>query len=187
MKLFRFASTAALCVLMAGVVAAQSSPQTPPAPPAPPADQATPPRAAQPPAPATDAADITIVGCLAQATDSPDAYTLTVVPPTPAAPATAPTASAPTRSSSDATRAGNPNPGAGATDAARAAAAAVAPGTYKIVGIATAQLKPHVNHQVELKGRLNAPAAAGLAQAASAKEFKASSVKMLSATCPPAK
>jgi hypothetical protein len=182
MKLFRYASTAALSVLMAGVLVAQSSPQTPPARPA---DQAATPRAAQPAAQPTDAADITIVGCLAQAEDAAGGYTLTVAP----AAGVAQAASAAAGAAADAARASAAS--GSARDAARAANAAGAPAAaaaeYKIVGIAADELKPHVNQQVELKGRVNAAAAAGAAQASAAKEFRASSVKMLNATCPPAK
>ena len=113
---------------------------------------------AQPAAQARDAAEITIVGCLAQAKDAADAYTVTVAPPA-----------------------------AGVADAVRAASSATArPGTYKITGIAADQLKPHLNHQVEIKGRLNA-AAAAQADPEAAQEFRGSAVKMLNATCPAAK
>ncbi len=155
MKLFRLASTAALCLTLAGALAAQGAPQgTPQTPPAPRADQAA---AAQ----ARDAAEITIVGCLAEDKSSPDDYTLTVVP---------------AATGGDAARASNPS-----------SAASAKPATYKITGLAADQLEAHVNHQVELKGRINAarPAQAGASNAA--QEFKASSVKMISATCPPAK
>jgi len=173
MKLFRFCSTAALSFAMAGVLAAQTpQPPTPAAPQTPAA-----PRAPQPAAQASDAAEMTIVGCIAQAKDAADSYTLTV---TPAGAAQTAGAQAP-GATPDATRAANPAAKPG--DAARTAAAATTPATYKIVGLDADQLKGHVNHQVELKGRVNAAAAAS----ATAKEFRASSVKMLSATCPPAK
>jgi hypothetical protein len=175
MKLFRFCSTAVLSLLMASVLVAQSAPQTPAAP----RDQQAPPRATQPATPAADAADMTIVGCLAQSKDDSDDYILTV------SPAATAQQSAGAGTTPDATRATNPNPTA--SDVARTAAATT-PATYKIVGIDDDQLKPHVNHQVELKGRVSASAAApGQTQAASTKEFRASSVKMLAATCPPAK
>ena len=116
------------------------------------------PEQAQPAAQARDSAEVTIVGCLAK--DPTDAYILTVVPPTP----------------SDAVRTSN----------APRSEAAAKPGTYKITGIAADQLTPHVNHQVEIKGRLNA-AATAQADPEAAKEFRGSAVKMLNATCPAAK
>jgi hypothetical protein len=129
---------------------------------------------------------MTIVGCLAQSVTATDAYILTVAPAAADAGAAGPADAQP----SDAARAaaGGARPEA-ARAAARPAAPAAAPATYRIVGIGADQLKPHVNHQVELKGRINAPIAASAAgaQADAAKEFRASSVKMLDATCPAVK
>ena len=52
---------------------------------------------------------------------------------------------------------------------------------YEIEGIAEAELQKHVNHQVELTGQIvQAPASA---PADDAPDFKATSMKMLSATC----
>ena len=52
---------------------------------------------------------------------------------------------------------------------------------YEIEGIAEAELQKHVNHQVELTGQIvQAPASA---PADDAPDFKATSIKMLSATC----
>jgi hypothetical protein len=52
---------------------------------------------------------------------------------------------------------------------------------YEIEGIAKAELKKHVNHQVEVTGQIvQAPASAS---ANDAPDFKATSLKMLSATC----
>jgi len=52
---------------------------------------------------------------------------------------------------------------------------------YEIEGIAEAELQKHVNHQVELTGQIvQAPASA---PADDAPDFKATSLKMLSATC----
>ena len=128
---------------------------------------------------------MTIVGCLAQPAAATDPYTVTVAPAAADAAAAAPADA----QAADAARtaAGNARPDA-ARAAARPATPAAAPATYRIVGIAADQLKPHANHQVELKGRINAPiAASAAAQAGAAKEFRASSVKMLNATCPAAK
>jgi hypothetical protein len=62
------------------------------------------------------------------------------------------------------------------------------PAKYKIVGLANDRLKPHVNHQVELKGRPDASAApAGTASSMTPQEFRATTLKMVSATCPAAK
>jgi hypothetical protein len=52
---------------------------------------------------------------------------------------------------------------------------------YEIEGIEKADLKKHVNHQVEVTGQIvQAPASAS---ANDAPDFKATSLKMLSATC----
>ena len=52
---------------------------------------------------------------------------------------------------------------------------------YEIEGIAEAELKKHLNHQVELTGQIvQAPASAS---ADDAPDFKATSLKMLAATC----
>jgi hypothetical protein len=179
MKLFRFCSTAVLSLLMAGVLVAQTPQQPPPT--SRPDQQ--PPRATQPATPAADAAEMTIVGCLAQSKDDSDDFVLTV------SPAGAQQAAGAAASGTDATRATNPT--TGAAGAARTAASAT-PATYKIVGIDDDQLKPHLNHQVELKGRLNASAAPDAAAPAAGasmqpKEFRATAVKMLNATCPPAR
>ena len=194
MKLFRYLSTAALSLVMVGVLAAQTPPQTP----APQGASQTPaaPRAAQP---ADQAADMTIVGCLAPDTNAADAYFVTITPATaqPQPDAAAAAAAPPANPISDAARAtasprSDASRAAGAPDAARTAnmsSAATKPATYKIVGIAADQLKPHVNHQVELKGRIDAANAgnAVTAPAAQAQEFRATSVKMINATCPPTK
>ena len=187
MKLFRFAALAATSFVMVAALSAQAPPQQqPPSSPRP--EQAPAPRVEQPAAPAAaarDAAETTIVGCLAEAKDAADGYTLTVIPAAPAAAegAAAP-ASAPANAPPDAVRAS----GSARSEAARPASANDAPSakaaTYKITGIAADQLKSHVNHQVEIKGRINA--AAGAQANASAQEFRGSSVKMLNATCPAA-
>lgn len=171
MKLFRFCSTATLSFMMAGVLAAQAPPP-----------QSTQPPAQRPQTP--DAAEMTIVGCLAQAPGATDSYTLSVVP------AGAQQAAGAAKAG-EATRATNPDPARTPPDVARTGAAATQPASYKIVGIAADQLKPHVNHQIELKGRVEAtsgsPAQTQPAgQAPAVKEFRATSVKMVSATCPPA-
>jgi len=52
---------------------------------------------------------------------------------------------------------------------------------YEIEGIAEAELQKHLNHQVELTGQIvQAPASAS---ADDAPDFKATSLKMLAATC----
>lgn len=144
-----------------------------------PAPPTTPPRPDQPAAQASSQ-EMTIVGCLAEDTTAPGSFILTVTPPDAARTSGAPGAP-------DATRA------TGAPPAARAGAAAQA-AKYKITGLAADQLKPHLNHQVEFKGKASAsaaapaapPAGAGAAAARPATEFQASAVKMVSATCPPA-
>lgn len=183
MKLFRICSTAVLSLSMAGVLAAQTAQQ-------PPAGQ-QPPRPTQPTTQAGDAAEMTIVGCLAQSTEDPDDFVLKVTP------AGAQTAGGTATTGSDATRATNPT--TGSSTAARTSAAGMTNASYKITGIDDAQLKPHVNHQVELKGRVSgsmssspsstaSPTTSGGAMSSDmAKEFRASSVRMLSTTCPPAK
>ena len=50
---------------------------------------------------------------------------------------------------------------------------------YEIEGLAEDELKKHVNHQVEIEGRIGAVGSDG-----DAPDFSASSLKMLSATCP---
>jgi hypothetical protein len=52
---------------------------------------------------------------------------------------------------------------------------------YEIEGIAEAELKKHVNHQVELTGQVVQPETG--APADDAPDFKATSLKMVSATC----
>jgi hypothetical protein len=159
MKLFRFASTAVLCASMAAVLAAQTpTPQSPPKPVPAPAPVPAP-MPEQPAAQPRDAADVTITGCLAQDTTDPTKYTLTVAPP------------------------------ASATgDAARVSNSSTKPATYKITGLAADQLKAHVSHQVELKGNIKAATSAASREAVdAAPEFSANAVKMISATCPPAK
>src|SRR6185436_15214176 len=52
---------------------------------------------------------------------------------------------------------------------------------YEIEGIEKADLKKHVNHQVEVTGQIVQPPAS--ASADDAPDFKATSMKMLSATC----
>ena len=162
MKLFRFVSTAVLCASMAAVLAAQAPTPTPQSPPKPmPAPQVPPPQVQQPAAQPRDAADVTITGCLAQDATDANSYTLTVAPP--ASPTT------------DAARASNPS-------------AATKPATYKITGLSADQLKAHVSHQVELKGNIKAANSAAAREAVdAAPEFNANAVKMISATCPPAK
>jgi len=52
---------------------------------------------------------------------------------------------------------------------------------YEIEGIEKADLKKHVNHQIEVTGQIVQPPAS--ASADDAPDFKATSMKMLSATC----
>jgi hypothetical protein len=189
MARFRFASTVVMSLALAALLGAQAPPPANPQTPAPPAASPQ-----TPPAPAeqstNNAAETTIVGCLAQSATASDAYTLTIAP---ASTADAVGAAGPGDNAGDAARAaGAAAPPSGAARAAsRAPASTSAPATYTIVGIAADQLKAHVNHQVELKGRVSiasaAAAAAAVQSGSAAKEFRASSVKMLNATCPPAK
>lgn len=57
---------------------------------------------------------------------------------------------------------------------------------YEIEGIAEAELKKHLNHQVEIQGRLEASDAApgGDRDRKDVPDFNATSLKMLAATCP---
>jgi hypothetical protein len=55
---------------------------------------------------------------------------------------------------------------------------------YEVEGIDEAELKKHINHQVELTGIIVQP---GTAAGGDAPDFKATSMKMLAATCPAAK
>jgi hypothetical protein len=69
-----------------------------------------------------------------------------------------------------------------AADTAPRGAAAV---MYKITGLDAAELKKHLNHQVELTGRLEDAAAGAAAKPSEkVKDFKATSLKMVAATCP---
>ena len=52
---------------------------------------------------------------------------------------------------------------------------------YEIEGIAEAELKKHLNHQVELTGQIVQPEAGAASN--DAPDFRATSMKMLSATC----
>jgi hypothetical protein len=55
---------------------------------------------------------------------------------------------------------------------------------YEVEGIAEAEMKKHLNHQVELTGKVKqAPAGAA---ATDAPDFEATSMKMIAATCPAA-
>jgi hypothetical protein len=159
MKVFRLLSTAAACCALTAGLAAQAPPASPQTPATRPQQPPTTPAQAQ----SRTAPEITISGCLAQSEGASSGFTLTVIPP--------------------------PAP----TDAARtttAAAAPTKPATYKIVGLGAAELKGHVNHHVELKGQPLPPAATADAvrsPSAMPQEFRASSVTMVSATCPPAK
>jgi len=53
---------------------------------------------------------------------------------------------------------------------------------YEIEGIAGSELKKHINHQVELTGTIAADRKAN----DESPDFNATSIKMISATCPPA-
>jgi hypothetical protein len=55
-------------------------------------------------------------------------------------------------------------------------------GMYEIEGIPEDQLRSHVNHHVEVDGRIGKPGIEG-----DAPDFNATSVRMLAATCPAAK
>lgn len=60
---------------------------------------------------------------------------------------------------------------------------------YQIKGISDTELKKHINHQVEVMGRVNAPASTATPSSATSdndkdlQELQASSIKMLAATC----
>ncbi len=58
----------------------------------------------------------------------------------------------------------------------------VAP-TYEVEGIAEAELKKHINHEVELTGTITQATATA---ADATPDFKATSIKMIAATCPAA-
>ena len=57
---------------------------------------------------------------------------------------------------------------------------------YAIEGIAEAELQKHLNHQVEVTGRINQapPEASQNAQNDDVPDFQATSIKMVAATCP---
>jgi hypothetical protein len=78
-------------------------------------------------------------------------------------------------------------PAASSSGSAPAAAASKAV-MYKIEGLNDDELKKHLNHQVELTGRIaesaGATAPGSGAPSATLKEFQATSLKMVSATCP---
>lgn len=54
---------------------------------------------------------------------------------------------------------------------------------YEIEGLAEAELQKHLNHQVEITGRITQATTAGTA-ADEVPDFQATSLKMVSATCP---
>ncbi|MGE0863329.1 MAG: hypothetical protein AB7P34_05435 [Vicinamibacterales bacterium] len=54
---------------------------------------------------------------------------------------------------------------------------------YEVEGIAEAELKKHLNHQVEITGNV-ANAAAGARNRDDVPDFRATSLRMLAATCP---
>jgi len=58
----------------------------------------------------------------------------------------------------------------------------VAP-TYEVEGIAEAELKKHINHEVELTGTITQATATA---SDATPDFKATSIKMIAATCPAA-
>jgi len=55
--------------------------------------------------------------------------------------------------------------------------------TYEIEGISEVELKKHLNHEVELTGRIVQPTATATD---STPDFQATALKMISATCPAA-
>lgn len=93
---------------------------------------------------------------------------------------------------------GTTGSGTAATGAAGASAGrAVAGLMYKIEGLDDAELKKHLNHHIELQGKVDDSAmgsspsgspstsgTSGAAAGAAPKEFNATSLKMISATCP---
>jgi hypothetical protein len=56
--------------------------------------------------------------------------------------------------------------------------------TYQIEGIAEAELQKHLNHEVEVTGRITQAAMTETKPATDVPGFQATSLKMVSATCP---
>jgi hypothetical protein len=191
--LCRFAFASILSLTLTGVLIAQEKPQTPPPRP----DQTTPQRSTQD--------EMTLAGCLkqgkdsGQATASADDFFLTN-----AVPAGAASTSGSGKPGTATTATGTPPPttagGTRPSEAARAGGATGGMGkTYRITGLDKAQLSKHINHQVEIEGRVSATggaasstpsatrpeAAAGAAAGDAPGVIQATAVKMISATCAP--
>jgi hypothetical protein len=144
-------------------------------------------RAPQEPSRAT-AQSTTIVGCLVQH-PSPKADEFFVRTPAIAVPAGTPIA------------VGEPGAAAGSTRATTSAGTPTATTLYRVTGLTAAELKPHLNHRVELQGRVSRntppPTTATTTQdpktgraTTSVKEdwtvagiVEASTLKMVAATC----
>jgi hypothetical protein len=194
--LVRFAVASVTSLTLTGVLLAQA-PQTPP--PQPPrTDQTTPQRGGD---------NVTLAGCLMQGKDvaalktaSPEDFFLTNAMPAGAATtsgAGTPGATTPATGTPPPSTAGGTRP----SDAARAGGAMGGSGkTYRISGLDKDQLSKHVNHQIEIQGKVTpggasgtpsattpTPGAAAGAAASGASDLagviQATSVKMISATC----
>jgi hypothetical protein len=200
--LCRFAFASVVSLTLTGALVAQEKPQTPPPRP----DQTTPQRGNQ--------GDTALVGCLKEGKDLPaqasananDFFLANAMPAGAAStsgsgtPGTAGSATSATGTTPPSTTAGGTRP----SDATRAGGAMGGSGkTYRITGLDKEQLSKHVNHQVEIQGRITpgsggsdtpsatttpgaaASAAAGRSDVAGV--IQASAVKMISASCPAAK
>jgi hypothetical protein len=203
--LFRCALSSVIALTMTGVLMAQgnpptTTPQTPPQTTPPRGDQSTAQRSGQ---------TVTIVGCLEQgkdvaalrssekASENADDFFLTRVT-MPGAGAATPTGGSPTTgtvgsATSAAGTTGTSKPSATAAGGAMASAMSGSDAVYKISGLDKDQLQPHLNHQVEIQGRLSSSGAGSAAGAAAAgagasatpkvSELHATSIKMVSASC----
>ena len=58
---------------------------------------------------------------------------------------------------------------------------------YEIEGVDNSELKKHVNHQIEVAGKIRASVTGGVSTDNGLPQFTATSIKMLAATCPAAK
>jgi hypothetical protein len=196
--LVRFAVASVTSLTLTGVLMAQA-PQTPPQQPR--TDQTTAQRG-------STGDNLTLAGCLMQGKDvaalktaSPDDFFLANAMPAGAAStsgagtpgATTPATGTPPPTGGTAT-AGGTRP----SDATRAGGAMGSGKTYRISGLDKEQLSKHINHQVEIQGKVSPGAASGTpsgttpgaaagAAASGASDLagviQATSVKMISATC----
>ncbi len=193
----RFAVASVTSLTLTGVLMAQGNPQTPP----------QPPRTDQTPAQRGSTADsVTLAGCLMQGKDvaslkqstaSAEDFFLTNAMPSGAATTSGGTAGTAAPATGTPPPSGEKPGGTRPSDAARAGGAMGSGKVYRISGLGKDELSKHINHQVEIQGRLStggAPsgtpsgttpgATAGAAGASDiAGVIQAAAVKMVSATC----